>query len=411
MHARRSTKPLGFARASMAARAILCGLMLFAVGSAVVSAKPEHELGPAFLVRPDGPNGPLAGYDATTGEERFTWPAGLLAADGSRYYSSSSTGDETSIDVYDPRIPSSIESFILDGAWELRGVSATGKWLALRRIPTDAELAGWKAGEPWQTEIAVMDATTSRIAHVLRLDGNFDVDAVSAGGNSLFLVQHQPAIDTEHYLIRLYDLASNTLQEGALRDKTNTDEVMTGYAWEGVGSADGQWLLTLYLNTKRDNAFVHSLDLVNQYPVCITLPSGTGDMAKLKAYSLVMAPSGWYAYAVNPALGRVAMIDLTDRQIAHVAAFQPVNAATDGDRPATRVLLSPDGKMLYFTGGQIVWAYDTASGRIVHSYAAPAEVDGLGLSPDGERVLVVGKGSGVTAIDTVTGTLAALAGA
>jgi hypothetical protein len=410
MHAQRSTKSLAFARASTAARALLCALMLLAVGSAA-SAKPEHELAPTFLVRPDGPNGPLAGYDATTGEERFTWPAGLLAADGSRYYTSSATGDETSIEVYDPRIPSTIEGFVLDGAWELRGVSATGTWLALRRIPTDAELAGWKAGEPWQTEIAVMDTTTSRIAHELRLDGNFDVDAVSAGGHSLFLVQHQPAVDAEHYLIRLYDLASDTLQEGALRDKTNTDEVMTGYAWEGVGSADGQWLLTLYLNTKRNNAFVHTLDLVNQYPVCITLPSGNGDMAKLKAYSLVMDPNGWSAYAVNPVLGRLAVIDLTARQIAHVVSFQPVNAATDGDRPATRVLLSPDGKLLYFTAGQIVWAYDTASGEIVHSYAAPAAVDGLGLSPDGRRVLVVGRDSVVTAIDTATGTLVALAGA
>ena len=57
---------------------------------------------------------------------------------------------------------------------------------------------------------------------------------------------------------------------------------MAGYDWDGVASADGRWLLTLYLSTQRNVAFVHALDLKNQFAICIDLPSGSGDYNVLK---------------------------------------------------------------------------------------------------------------------------------
>jgi putative pyrroloquinoline-quinone binding quinoprotein len=396
-------------------RALLCALVLLTVGSSTVLAKPGHEgdegSNSAFLARPDGPGGPLVGYDTSTGARRFSLPAGLLTADGQRYFAASASGDETAIAVYVPVFGSLLERFVVDGSWELHGISATGAWLGLRRIPTAAEQAAWKAGDDQQTDIAIMDTVSSRIAHEVHLDGNFDVDGLSRYGDSLYLLQHVDAADAQHYLIRLYDLTTDTLVDGALRDKREPDEEMTGYAWDGTASPNGEWLLTLYLNTKENIAFVHSLNLADQYPVCIDLPSGDGDMAKLKAYTLTMAPDGVHVYAANPVLGRLAVLDLSSWTVGHVASFPAVTPVPTNERSAARSLLSPDGRTLYFTAGQIVWAYDTITGNIAHSYQAPASVAGMGLSPDGTRLLVAGADGKVTAVDLASGKSIALSAA
>jgi hypothetical protein len=365
-------------------RALLGALIFLTLGAPTTLAKPgegaNSDGNPVFLVRPDGQGGPLVGYDTATGAARFTWPAGFLTPDGRRYFAAAAQGDATSIDVYDPRGGTFMERFVIDGAWELRGVSATGSWLGLRRIPTAAELAAWQAGNDRQTDLAVMDTVSSRITHEIHLDGNFDVDGLSVLGDSLYLIQHIVVSDGEHYLVRLYDLWRETLRPNPLRDKRSPDDVMTGEAWDGVASVDGQWQLTLYLNTKHHSAFVHSLNLQERYPVCIDLPSGNGDLAKLRAYALTMAPDGMHAYAANPVLGQLAELDLSSWQIGHVVSFPAVTPPPTGERRAAHSLLSADGRMLYFTAGRVVWAYDTVAGTIGNSYLAPPVVTGLGLN-------------------------------
>jgi hypothetical protein len=395
-------------RSGSAARALLCALMLLAVGSSTAVAKENDN--PTFLARPDGPGGTLVGYDTSTGEVRFTLPAGLLAAAGQRYVAASVSDDETTVTIYEPILGSVVERLVFDGAWELHGISATGAWLGLRRIPTDAELASWAAGDSMQTDIAIVDAVSSDVSQI-HLDGNFDIDGLSRTGSSLFLLQHVDQADATHYQIRLYDLASDTLDPNPLRDKREPDEEMTGYAWDGAASSDGQWLLTLYLNTRENTAFVHSLNLDNRYPVCIDLPSADGDMAKLRAYTITMAPDGMHAYAANPVLGRLAVLDLSSWTVGHVAAFPAITPVSSDEKSAARSLLSPDGRTLFFTAGRVVWAYDTISGTVVHSYQAPSSVAGMGLNPDGTHLLLAGSDGKVTSVDLTSGEKVALTGA
>lgn len=405
------------ARFAGTARVLVCLALLLATGTSTALAKPRHggEIGPPFLARPDGPGGRLVGYDTVTGAELFTWPSGLLTADGRRYFSAQASGNETTIESYGLDTNSvsyaGHEQVTIDGSWQLHGVSATGAWLGLRRLPTDAELAAWQAGDRMQTEIAIVDTVSWQIAHQIRLDGNFDIDGLSRNGDSLFLLQHVDAADPTHYEIRLYDLTTDTLDPNPLRDKRAPDDVMTGYAWDGTASADGRWLLTLYLNTRQNNAFVHSLNLNDRFPVCIDLPSADGDMAKLRAYTIAMAPDGLHAYAANPVLGRLAVLDLSAWTVDHVVAFPAVTPTPSSERSAARSLLSPDGRTLFFTAGRIVWTYDAVAGTVGHSYQAPPSVAGLGLSPDGNRLLVAGSDGKVTAIDLSSGKVVALAGA
>jgi hypothetical protein len=410
MDALRSTR---FSRRRLvlgSAQTLFAAPLLATVGTGATLAKPEHgdsHPDPALLARPDGVMGPLIGYDTSTGAERFSLPAGLLTADGRRYFAATAGNGATSIAFYEPDFGMLIERVRINGDWTLHGVSATGAWLGLRRVPTESELAAWKTGDDVQTELAIMDTVSGQTQEIL-LDGNFDIDGLSRYGESLYLLEHLPSADSPHYAIRLYDLAADLLHEAPLRDKRDPDEEMFGYAWGGTATPDGQWLLTLYMNTHEGYAFIHSLNLANRYPVCIDLPSADSDFAKLKGYSLTVAPDGVRVYAANPVIGKLGLVDLSTWTVTRTVNFPAVTPVPPEDRSAARSLLSPDGATLFFTAGRIVWVYDTGAGEIVNSYSAPDAVAGLGLNPEGTRLLMADLNGQVTAVELATGLVVAL---
>ena len=65
------------------------------------------------------------------------------------------------------------------GRWALRGVSPTGRWLALTRMPDSGEEARWLRENRWQTDIQVIDAQQKQVKQMLHLDGNFEVETLS----------------------------------------------------------------------------------------------------------------------------------------------------------------------------------------------------------------------------------------
>lgn len=385
---------------------VLAFLVLLAPAGAL--AKPEHGRAPGegiFTVRPDGAHGPLVAYSMESGRQVFALPPGMLAADGSRYVTATATDAGTLVRVHEPEYGQLDWQFPYDGRWQVRGISPTGQWAALVRVPSDEDRTRWTAANTWQTEIRVIDTDSGMVEHEIRFDGNFEVETISPDGASLFLVEHLPAVNPDHYLIRHYDLAAEYLDPNALRDKKNTDEIMAGLAWEGVATPDGQFLLTLYLNTLKDTAFIHTLDLINKYPVCIDLPATKGDFEALKAYTLTLSPDGQTAYAANALLGVVAEVDLYSRSVTRVATFTPEAGSVNGGRQASRGVMAPDGSRLYFATGRTVWAFDTASAEIVASFPVETDVAGLGVSPDGDRLFIAGVGDtpAIMAIDTATG--------
>jgi hypothetical protein len=146
-----------------------------------------------------------------------------------------------------------VRTYPLEGVWELTGISATGEWLALQR---------------GDTEVLVLDAEAGAEVKRVRLDGDFRVEAVSAEGDFLFL--QQDFVDGS-YAVRGYDLAAGTLLEGSLGRKGETVR-MQGDAGQVVASPDGRWLLTVYVETTTDTAFVHALNLIERTAICIFLP-------------------------------------------------------------------------------------------------------------------------------------------
>ena len=329
-----------------------------------------------FFARPHGRAGELIAYGMDDGEQRFALPAGRLSADEGRYVSIKRSGDETVLSTYDQIAGFLAHRWQMDGAWELAGLSLSGRWVAVARLPSEAEREAWTAEGRWETDLRIVDNDRREVTHDLRLDGRFEVDALSIASNGLFLIEHRPAVKPDHYVIRFYDLAAEALQDGELRDK-RADEVMTGFAWGGAASADGRWLLTLYLDTRRTSAFVHALDLPHRLPVCIDLPSGDGDMSLLKHYALTLAPDGETLYATNPALGVVAEIDLETRKVVDVATF-PARSPAANDQTPVPPVVAAGGQTIAFASGSDVWVYDVQARDVAGPYTVGDAVVGLG---------------------------------
>jgi hypothetical protein len=230
--------------------------------------------------------------------------------------------------------------------------------------------------------VVVVNSVAKRVAHRLSLRGNFEVETVSRDGKRLFLVEHLRSSGAPRYSVRLFDLSRDRLAAKPLRG-AGEPSVMAGLAWSGIGSPDGRWLLTLYLNTGRNVAFVHALDLVRSSPLCIFLPSG-GSFTALKRYGLTLSPDGKRLYATNAAIGAVAEIELATRKVVRTTRF-PAARALSGPTALTGTI-SRNGRTLYFSPGRDLWAYDTAYGVVRGPYRTGGAITGFGFGAGDRRV-------------------------
>ena len=345
---------------------------LAACGGTVEEAAPPatQAQGPVFLARTAGVSGPVTGYDTAGLNRRFELPGGIHAADGRSYYAlkgskllrfSTLTGKVT-------------RTYPVRGEWKLAGVSATGEWVALSRPGT---------------RIRILDAEGGTFTHDLALSGKFTVETISTAGDFLFLQQN--FVDGS-YAVRGYDLAADQMLPGSLGTKGNTIQ-MTGVASQVVASPDGRWLLTMYVNTKSNMAFVHALNLIERVAICINMPPCKNcNRETLRGWGLGLAPDGRTLFAANPAAGRVATIYLPARRVIADSRFTPQPGCE------TRTAVSPDGSQFAFTNGEKVWSFDTNGNWAQNVATDGGAVADLGFGPDG-KLLLARKGASLLALE------------
>ena len=342
-----------------------------------------------LFVQPDGPAGRVVAYDTRSGAVMFALPPGRVSADGWAHVAAFPRPGRgaTLLARYTVATGHLNRAWQVPGSWTLAAVSPSGRWAALSR----------RAGK--QTRVALVDILRARRVAVVRLRGNFEVETISMDGHRLFLIQH---LDARRYLVRLYDFRARRLASEPLRG--GDDRLMAGYAWSGIGSRDGRWLLTLYLDTRRSHAFVHALDLIRTQPRCIDLPSH-GGFSKLRQYSLTLVPGG-RLLAANPALGVVAEVDLKGHRVVRRARFTPAaggEAAARRGRASLFAAVSRNGRTLYFSNGRLLWAYDAAYGVVRGPYATGREIVGLGYGANDRRLHVVRRDGVMLTFDAATG--------
>jgi hypothetical protein len=347
------------------------------------SSPPSTKL---LYVQPDGARGEIRAYDTRTGRLTLAFPPGTASADGRWHIVSRARKVNTELIRFDLRDGRMAGLSYVPGRWTVGGVAPTGRWIAL------------VASAGARTRIAIVGTARGTVVHRADLHGRFEVETISRDGKRLFLIEH---LRDRRYLVRLYDLTNRRLQTQALK-ASGEGAPMVGLAWSGVASPDGRWLLTLYLNTQHNHAFVHALNLESADPVCIDLPSGHGRMAALKRYTLTLSPNGRMLFAANPALGVVAAIDLDTLRVTRVARFAP-SLSGRPTRQLAAGTISRNGRTLYFSAGNGLWAYDAAYGRVRGPYPTGGPIVGFGYGVRDRTVHALRTDGKMITFDAATG--------
>jgi hypothetical protein len=121
------------------------------------------------------------------------------------------------------------------------------------------------------TRFVVLDPRTFNVRSRLLLRGAFAFDAISPGGSLMYLLQYTGTPNDGRYAVRVLNLNTRRLYAGALVDKREPDEKMTGLAVTRTESRDGAWAYTLYSRPGK-SAFLHALDTVHRRAFCVDLP-------------------------------------------------------------------------------------------------------------------------------------------
>lgn len=140
------------------------------------------------------------------------------------------------------------------------GLARNGKRLVLYTADT--------SGSP-KTRFVVLDPRTLKVRKRLTLRGNFGFDALSPDGSILYLIQLRGA--GVNYAVRALNPNSGRLYPGAIVDRREPGEKMTGIPMTRVGSDDASWAYTLY-SKPSGGAFVHALHTTHREAFCIDLP-------------------------------------------------------------------------------------------------------------------------------------------
>jgi hypothetical protein len=383
-------------------------------GASPQAVKTVTPAGPLdLLVLRDGDNSgetPYAVVDVSEGRVLLRLPAGVAASDWHVLYSSHSSGASTIVRAIDPLGGSVQREISVKGAWQLPtiglarlpgGLSADGRTLVLG-APSAAG-----SGTGAATRFAIVATEGKRAPHVITLPGRFTFDALSPDGTLLYVIEHLTRSD---YLVRQVDVTSGQLAAGAILDKRNVDERMSGYAATQLPGADG-WVYTIYRGD--DGDFIHALDTQRGVALCIDLP-GTQETDEPSAghWGLALDATGRVLYAANSALGTISEVSLDGFSVRTktlptaglgitLAKFA-INQAPAGGQVAA----SPDGSTLYVLGERGVTSVRTSDLAPIGRLGGDRTYRSLALSAAG-AVYVVDDAGTVSRLDPADGHITA----
>jgi hypothetical protein len=105
----------------------------------------------------------------------------------------------------------------------------------------------------------------------------------------------------------------------------------------------------------------------------------------------------------SPYIGRVATIDLSTLEVTRVRRFRGPSTYEVNMLIGPSAAVTPNGRMLAFSAGKLVWLYDAAFGVVRKATSVQSAVSGLGFDPDGRRLLVLQRRGAPIFLDAATG--------
>ncbi len=357
---------------------------------------------------------------ASTGEERGRLPVGVPSDTWDHVLTATPDGSSTVIQTVAVQPGSGDPQRSIRGAWRLPtvgldampvGVAADGTTTAL------VEDRGPDAPTPATSRFAILKGALDPRPRIVELKGVFDFDAISPVGATLFVVEHLPAPPDGHYQVRAVDVATGALRDGVITDKRNIDEQMGGWAIDQLRRKDSL-VLTLYRGA--EHPFIHALDTVGAWAVCIDLPAGAGDTADAavaadtaRDWGLVAIPGGQSVVAANARLGLVVDIDPMNLVARRQTSFQPtaghgVTLAKYDDPEAApigrRVLAAPDGSAVFAAGATGIVRIAMDDLGVTARMLEGESIDAFALTPDGSALFALRHADGrIVKLDVISG--------
>jgi hypothetical protein len=278
------------------------------------------------------------------------------------------------------------------GTFDAKVASSDARYVALGP-PGDG--TGYPIGRT-TTPLVVLRADGSGPS-TYQLEGNYEPEAFSSDGKSLFVIEYLPPRNPTSYQVRRLELTTGEVV-GVYTPHEELQEAMEGTARIQAASPDGRRLYTLY--SFRDaqgtpHAFIHVLDLRDLWAHCINLP-GSFATSPQKAMAITVAPSGDTVYVADAAADVVAQVDTRSLSVARTS---DVDFGVSGF-PAQVAVGSND--VLYVSSGTRLLAVDPATLTQRRTWYMTEDITGLQPANDGRR-LYVGLKDQIVMIDTASG--------
>jgi len=337
---------------------------------------------------------PISVLDAASGRLERTLPLGTPSPDWSHLYALAHDKQRTSLRLVESHTGKVVSQISFDGWFDLPpsnaigqsgGLSPNGQWLVLQ-----------SSAQRNQTSFMLVPTSFTQRPRRISIEGDFAFDAISNDGTRLYLVESLAASQPGHYRVRLYDVETGELNPHIVIDKREIESgSMTGTRIAGLFGADGRWQYSLYINEHK-GAFIHALSLDGPFAWCIDLPSG-GTQYEQMMWSLALSPDGGALYAVNPALGKVARINIAadgpSNELSQTSSFTPVGQAlrtpglfTDAVAKGVQIgsaTVTHDGKMLIATVDTGTVAIELAGLKLAKTLFSDEGVESVVVSDDG----------------------------
>lgn len=422
-------------------RSLTLVLAIALVAVACTTAVPGKSPAPATTALPPASIGPAAstGMQAPTSAARDAWlVVGRAGEEGLRVMLASSGQEDYELPVgvpdatwgrlvtVTPRTSPTVVRDLtvqpgfggtertVDGHWRLptvgletlpAGVSADGSTIVLVEDRPEG------AAAPIVSRFAILDRSLRTDPRIVELPGVFDFDTLSPDGSILYVAEHVRGPLAGRYQVRAVDTATGIMRETIIVDKRNIDEAMAGWPVDQEIHPDGL-VMTLYRGV--EHPFIHALNSVDAWAVCIDLPAiGMDDAAAAADWGIVAMPDGPSDIAVNATLGIVVDVHPGDLTIRRTAAFEPsatrsITLAKFGHIEAgavgRRVVAVPDGSAVFAAGGRGIVRIGTATLTVTSRALEGIAVDALAITPNGTTVYaLVRDGGRIARIDAATG--------
>ena len=265
----------------------------------------------------------------------------------------------------------------IDGRKRVKLVSIDGTHAALGPLRERHFSLGRK-----QTELTIAGPEAG--SKTLTLDGNYEPEAFSTDGKSLFVIRFLPARAPTKYQVRRLEIETGRVVAVYTPD-AHLRRAMGGTARVQTASSDGRRLYTLYTigggKQGPSYAFVHVLSLDEMSAHCIDLPVEFARDAET-ATALATSGDGRRLYVANTTSDAIAEIDTQTLSVERTA---PVDLDIRGGAHA---LVDDTNGRIFITSGSLVTVIDAATLEVERSWWMAQRIRGIQVAAEERKVYV-----------------------